>query len=505
MNKYSNSSLSNISKKNTLTSRIKFIKQITSNNSKNTNYSVPLEPLVDFDQLDTEYYTNYNNGSASSEGSFDTKTLLKKRTLNFNHVIQQMTENTGKLDYIKSGTTGHTFKVCATDKDGSYNFGIKVVAYPKRKRYGTIYDSRRPENAELLAIKLLAYFITKKKTPHITLPIATFNTDIKKFIGLIDKQIVEPDNEKYIEFEKDYYDGKFHDEVSILISEWANKGDLSDYINKNCRNMKELDWKVIFFQLISVLAQIQLKYPSFRHNDLKANNILVHEIEGKGKIQSYPVNKKKYKVPNVGIRIKLWDFDFACVPGIVDNIKVNATSEFSKSINVTPVENKYYDMHFFFNTLIRFHKNFMKQDYIPQSVKDFILRVVPLKYQKDNPKIVTEKGRILINEEYTTPLKILENDPFFEEFRVKQISTIKEPINKTKIFNKPNITPPKYENINNLSTDVDKYIELLNKKTDDKKYVVIENKPNNKVKIDVAKFLSGKNIRKKRTVSDDYN
>ena len=58
MNKYSNSSLSNISKKNTLTSRIKFIKQITSN-SNNTNYSVPLEPLVDFDQLDTEYYTNY--------------------------------------------------------------------------------------------------------------------------------------------------------------------------------------------------------------------------------------------------------------------------------------------------------------------------------------------------------------------------------------------------------------------------------------------------------------
>ena len=244
---------------------------------------------------------------------------------------------------------------------------------------------------------------------------------------------------------------------------------------------------------------------------MKSNNILVHEIEGKGKMQSYPVNKKKYKVPNVGIRIKLWDFDFACIPGIVDNIKVNATSDFSKSINVTPIENKYYDIHFFFNTLIRFHKNFMKQDYIPQSVKDFILRVVPLKYQKEAKNVITEKGRILINEEYTTPLKILETDPFFEEFRVGESNCVKKnPIiarNEKKPIiarneKKPIIARNEQIENNDISTDVDKYMELLNKRNIVKKEV---HQLNNKIKIDVTKFLSKKNKfeRKNRTISDE--
>ena len=505
-NKYSSSSLSNMSKKHTMLSRIKFIKQITT--GCNNSESIKLEPLVDFNQTDTEYYTNYNTGSSSSEGSFDTKTLLKKRTLNFNKVISQMTENTGRLDYIKSGTTGHTFKVSATDGDGTYNFAVKVVAYPRKKKYESmsIYDSRRPENAELLTIKLLAYFIKKKKTPHITLPITTFNTDIKKFIGLIDKGIIEKGNEQYEDFEKYYYDGCFHDEVSILISEWANCGDLSDYINKYCKQMTELDWKVIFFQIISVLAQIQLKYPSFRHNDLKANNILVHESEGKGKIQSYPVNKKKYKVPNIGVRIKLWDFDFACIPGIVNNIKVSTTSKWSKGINVTPIENKYYDIHFFFNTLIRFHKGFMKQNYIPESVKEFINRIVPPKYQKEivekeeSPKIVTEKGRILVNNEYTTPLKILENDKFFDDFRMDTRQKKEtNPTNAPNSIKKELIDTNKEKNISikrpikksYQDSDVGKYFDMLNKKSETKK-----------IKIDVSKFL-GNSKNKMRTISDD--
>ena len=50
---------------------------------------------------------------------------------------------------------------------------------------------------------------------------------------------------------------------------------------------KELDIKdffnYMFFQIISALAVIQKKYPGFRHNDLKANNILIHNIEVRNK------------------------------------------------------------------------------------------------------------------------------------------------------------------------------------------------------------------------------
>ena len=49
---------------------------------------------------------------------------------------------------------------------------------------------------------------------------------------------------------------------------------------------------------------------------------------------------------------------------------------------------------------------------------NFINDVVP-EYYKSNKTTATEKGRLLIDVEYTTPLKLLETHPYFEEFRVK--------------------------------------------------------------------------------------
>ena len=49
----------------------------------------------------------------------------------------------GKLMYIKSGTTGHTFKgISIPETEKSVNYGLKIVAYPKKDNYGTIYDSK---------------------------------------------------------------------------------------------------------------------------------------------------------------------------------------------------------------------------------------------------------------------------------------------------------------------------------------------------------------------------
>ena len=74
-----------------------------------------------------------------------------------------------------------------------------------------------------------------------------------------------------------------HNEVSVLISEWANGGDLLEYIKANYKTMQLKTWRVILFQMLSVLSVIQAKYPGFRHNDLKANNLLIHSIESRNK------------------------------------------------------------------------------------------------------------------------------------------------------------------------------------------------------------------------------
>jgi len=405
--------------------RLEFIKNLLEDNE--------LQPAIDFDNLDTESfvhpngYTSSNDSSGnkfegstrdskSNESTHDIRSILNKKKYDFYKVINHIG---GKLKYIKSGTTGHTFKgMIGCDDGASINYAVKVVAYSKKERYGDINDIRRPENAELMMIRLLSYFVVKKQTPHIILPIGTFYTSITPFLHLAKGNHVDKEKDKrYFEFIEKYEKGEYHENVSILISEWANRGDLLDFIKNNYREFTTLHWKVVFFQIISVLAVIQSKFPSFRHNDLKANNILIHKIEKKERttLYTYTVSRKKYLVPNIGYLIKLCDFDFACIPGIVENAKVSA--DWTDTINVKPIQNRYYDLHYFFNTLIKkgFFPELLQDPSISIEIKNFVNRIVPSKYQSG--ELVTNKGRILVDDEYILPNNVLLNDPFFEDFR----------------------------------------------------------------------------------------
>ena len=367
--------------------RLEFIKELL----KGQN----IDPLIDMVKDD------------ESGESFDTRHKLKKKTLDFATVIDGIG---GRLDYIKSGTTGHTFHgISGDDLDNpDYDYAVKVSAFHKKAKYGSIYDIRRPENAEVNMIRTLSKLIINNHTPHIVLPIWTFDTSIDNFVNLMDDGYVEDGNKKYGEFIEKYKKGEYYDNVSILISEWANKGDFLDYSRKNYKIFSPLHWKVFFFQIISALAVIQSQFSSFRHNDLKANNVLIQKTKKQNKSFNYRVVRTSYKVPNIGYQIKIWDFDFACIPGLVENHKVN--KPWTKAINVTPDSNRYYDLHYFFNTFIKkgFFPQFMTEDCIPQEAKDFVMRIVPKKYQKG--KFVHERGRILINYEFTTPDEVLKTE-----------------------------------------------------------------------------------------------
>lgn len=365
-----------------------------------------VESIIDF-RNSTESFEYPSNAD-------DIRDLLPKKTIDFGSAI---TELGGKLLYIKSGSTGHTFKGVhpPPNEDRRQPYAIKIVAYPKKENYGDMYNIKRPENAELLMIRLLSYFVINKQTPHIVLPITTFNTSIKPFLKLTKSNIVN--NKKFEQFVERYEKGEYYQNVSILVSEWANGGDLLDYLRKNYKTMKVKHWRIIFYQILSVLAVIHAKYPGFRHNDMKANNILMHYIDTDEDIKKYKykINNQVYVVPNVGFQVKLWDFDFACIPGIVDNSKVEA--DWTSKINIIPEQNRYYDIHYFFNTLTRkgFFSEFWTADEIHDIVKDFVRRVIPEKYRSGS--LVSERGRILVPDEYTTPDKLLKNDIFFKVMR----------------------------------------------------------------------------------------
>jgi hypothetical protein len=395
--------------------RIEFIKLLLE--------GTDLEPMFNYEQSDE------NMDDLASKK--DIRDVFKKKLIGFKDIIQKIG---GKLLYVKSGTTGHTFKgISMPDPehpDMVVNYAVKIVAYPKKENYGSINDPSRPENAELMMLKVLSYFVVNGQSPHIVLPIGTFNTSIKPFIALAKSKIVE--NKKYDNFVKRYKQSEYHDDVSILISEWANSGDLLDYIKNNYKNMKLRDWRTIFFQIVSVLAIIQNKYPAFRHNDLKANNILVQKIQQRDKnnyfLYKLNTNNTMYEflVPNIGIQIKLWDFDFACIPGVVNNSKVSA--DWTDKINVKPEQHRYYDLHYFFNTLTKkgFFPEFWDSPEIHHSVKKFVRDIVPEKYANPgDEQLVTDRGRILTNDEYTTPFKILTEHEFFDKMR-PQYSKVKK-------------------------------------------------------------------------------
>lgn len=364
-----------------------------------------VEPIVNF--------TGQNEYESIDEE--DIRNILPKKNYEFIKVIDQIG---GKLLYIKSGSTGHTFRGVYLNKDEvKPSYGVKIVPYPRKENYGDVYDPSRPENTELIMLRVLSQFVISNQTPHIILPICTFNTSIKQFVNLKKGDFVN--NKKYDQFIERYHNHEFYNNVSVLISEWANGGDLMDFIRKKYKRFKTKHWRVLFFQIISVLAVIHKKYPTFRHNDMKANNILIQKLDKSKKFNKYmyEINGQSYVIPNLGFNIKLWDFDFACIPGVVDNAKVN--SKWTSKINIKPEKHQYYDMHYFFNTLTTsrgFMADFFIDVDISSEVKEFVKRIVPKKYRSGEN--VSERGRILINDEYLTPDQVIKNDPFFEEFRV---------------------------------------------------------------------------------------
>lgn len=182
----------------------------------------------------------------SEDRCTDVKCILQKKTKNFDAIICQIG---GTLEYIKSGTTGHTLKGSVVEEN--LNYAMKVVAYPKKDHYPDPNNIERPENAELLMIRLLSKLVVDIKTPHIILPIGTFDIDLSQFIASTRNKIIDCD--RYDAFIERFQKNEFYPKASVLLSEWADRGDLLDYIRSNYHTMTEMDWRVIFFKFYSAL------------------------------------------------------------------------------------------------------------------------------------------------------------------------------------------------------------------------------------------------------------
>ena len=345
----------------------------------------------------------------------DIHSLMNKRVYNFKKVSKFLGF---KTEYITSGSTGNIFRAYDPNEP-SKSYAIKMAAYTIQDEYGSLNDSKRPENAELILLKLMSAFVTTGDTPHLVLPIFSYYTDITNFTNCKDSCIQESGftttHKKYNDFIARYENGDYYENVSVLVSEWVDGGDLLKYLRKNYRTMSLETWRILFFQLFSTLAIIHNRFPGFRHNDLKANNVLIQETDITVPYFEYNISGQKYKVPNIKTQLRIWDFDFSCIVGLVHNSKVDA--EWTTRLNVKSEQNRYYDIHYFFNTLIKkgFLSEILTSSKVHDTVKEFIRYIVPPEYSS-RPK-AADKGRLLENIEFLTPGSVIKNHVFFKSLR----------------------------------------------------------------------------------------
>jgi len=387
--------------------------KITDNNNKH----IPNERLININNVinenDSDFNILYDYDNKYIKNLMekkDIRDIIPKKYMDIGKVLNKLNS---KLLYVKSGSTGHTFKGVNISGGNKSEYAVKIVPYPKKLHYGDMHDSKRPENAEILLIKLLSQFVIKKQNPHIILPLLTFNTSIIPFLNL--NKIINITDKNFLKFLERNEKGEYYNNASVLISEWADAGDLLDYFRKKYKTITLEKWTIIFFQLLSVLAVIHNKFPDFKHNDMKANNILVTTNNINKKWYLYNINHQKYYIPIINIQIQLWDFDFSCIKNIIENSKVN--TKWANASNITSKRNRYYDIHYFFNSLIKkgFCPEIMTDPDVPIEIKDFINRVVPDNYKTG--KDISERGRLLIDTEYTTPDILLKTDPLFDKYR----------------------------------------------------------------------------------------
>jgi hypothetical protein len=119
-----------------------------SSTSRGNFYRIPVVIMA----VDTQY-----NNDIDYSISDDIREILPKKYIDLEVAIKCLG---GKLSYIKSGSTGHTFKGIHLINNNSIEdpdkepYAIKIVAYPRKENYGDMYNTKRPENTELLIITL---------------------------------------------------------------------------------------------------------------------------------------------------------------------------------------------------------------------------------------------------------------------------------------------------------------------------------------------------------------
>lgn len=351
--------------------------------------------------------------------------------------IEKIRVAEGEMTILKAlkGTFGFPFETVLDDykwftKMMIYDFEVDESIMPSKHYDDISQEERLAFHKQVIAQKdisintehtintILTNLFLKKVTPHICI-----------FYGAT--EFMEPKHSELIKmFVKRY---KYRDREclmdlsKILMLEWADLGELSDYIDANKGGWGLETWRGLFFQLLAMLALIQEHYPGFRHNDLSMSNILVQKTHSgdcdKKGYYKYNINGKVYCVPDIGFRVLLADFDYASIKELdIKNEKLD--NRHTKRFGAVTEPNRSFDCHMMLNwinmwTLRLYRSKDEEVDGPIGEVKKFIYGIIEEKFRGNKSRYINHtrlrNGTRIV--ETLIPVNLLEHNVFFESYR----------------------------------------------------------------------------------------
>lgn len=211
----------------------------------------------------------------------------------------------------------------------------------------------------------------------------------------------------------------------VMFQESAKHMDACNYF-LNCRKDGEYfdeQFRLILFQVAYTLGALYKVYPNFRHNDLKATNVLIGDNPyGHSEYTSleYTYDGMKFIVPNTfGIISMLTDFDLSCVAGVADNFRVHHFWAVQPCLNIGWKKDHKSDIAFFAKTFYAATKNFLSTGFTRSLLSTFGYSYMKEFLTNGNNYLRATPERVssLPSVQY-----LLTQSPLFNSFRIPELA-----------------------------------------------------------------------------------
>jgi len=200
---------------------------------------------------------------------------------------------------LGKGTYGEAHKL-------SPDVVAKITGVPSGLLGDVAKSPFRSENVEPRLLEFLwKHMVETHVTPHLIAPLGGKHSII---VGATkNQQAADADMKKSL----------------VYFMELATMGTLRSHLKQQRASEKfDLLVRVLLFQICYTLEAIYMRFPTFKHNDLKDDNVMLHASSAEGHTE-YIIHGVRFLVPNVGVTVMISDFDFACISGYMfDNYKV---------------------------------------------------------------------------------------------------------------------------------------------------------------------------------------